>query len=393
MKVQTGLTIAVLASTACALPADGVFRVPVHKKTVNFSEGGTIQAHIAAVSKKHAAAGGVEGRNSTGSDRSYGVDIETYRYTQYSINVTLGTPPQAFSVALDTGLANLWVPSAQCSSWSCVRGKKYMHANSSTYKSSGEEVELASGTGSMQGFLSTDVLGMGDAVLGEQGFAEATSSVLPFIASYQGVFGLGHRELAKGGQVPPIYNMMERGQLKDPMFGIFLPKNLAHINEGEIIFGGYDSTKFTGSLEWLPITKKGFWEVEFNSISTGESTVQGEGLGAILDTGSSLTLLPTEIFDKFNGALEAALGSKTGGRVSCSARETAPEIVFELGGKKFAITGNEYIMPAGSECMVTIRPQASGAQSNVVILGTPFLRKFYSVYDLGSDRVGLAEAI
>ncbi|AGO10765.1 AaceriAGR407Cp [[Ashbya] aceris (nom. inval.)] len=392
MKVQAGLTLAVLASTACALPSGGVLRVPVHKKEVNFGEGGTIQAHIAAVSKKHEAAGSAASGNVT-ADEPHGVDIQTFRYTQYSINVTLGTPPQVLSVALDTGLGNLWVPSAQCSSMSCAMNKKYLHANSSTYRSNGEEVSLVSGSGSMKGYLSTDVLGLGDAVLGEQGFAEATSSDLPFIASYEGVFGLGHRELAKGGQVPPVYNMLERGQLKEPVFGIFLPKDLQHINEGEIIFGGYDDTKFSGPLEWLPVTKKGFWEVEFNSISTGNSSVQGEGQGAILDTGSSLTLLPTELFDKFNGALEAALGINNSNPIPCSLRDSAPDVVFELGGKKFAITGNEYIMPAGPACMITIRPQPSDAQSNAVILGTPFLRKFYSVYDLGSDRVGLAKAI
>ena len=70
--------------------------------------------------------------------------------------------------------SNLWVPSVQCTSIACFLHTKYDSSSSSTYKKNGTKFEIRYGSGSMEGFVSNDVLKIGDLNLPNQDFAEAT---------------------------------------------------------------------------------------------------------------------------------------------------------------------------------------------------------------------------
>ncbi len=71
-------------------------------------------------------------------------------------------------------LSNLWVPSAKCTSSAFFLHAKYDSSASSTYKANGSEFSIQYGSGSMEGFVSRDVLTIGDLTVKDLDFAEAT---------------------------------------------------------------------------------------------------------------------------------------------------------------------------------------------------------------------------
>jgi saccharopepsin len=64
---------------------------------------------------------------------------------------------------------------------------------------------------------------------------------------------------------------------------------------GETVFGGYDSAHYTGKVTWLPVRRRGYWEVGLDSFSFGNETLELENTGAAIDTGTSLIALPSDL--------------------------------------------------------------------------------------------------
>ena len=66
------------------------------------------------------------------------------------------------------------MPSKQCTSIACFLHAKYDSSSSATYKANGSEFSIQYGSGSMEGFVSSDTLKIGDLEIASQDFAEAT---------------------------------------------------------------------------------------------------------------------------------------------------------------------------------------------------------------------------
>lgn len=69
----------------------------------------------------------------------------------YYGNITIGTPPQQFSVQVDTGSSDLWVPSVVCSSTACKGHASFNASLSSTYSEYGYPFQISYGDGQVTG--------------------------------------------------------------------------------------------------------------------------------------------------------------------------------------------------------------------------------------------------
>jgi saccharopepsin len=177
--------------------------------------------------------------------------------------------------------------------------------------------------------------------------------------------------------------------IDEAVFGFYLAHAGGAIG-GQMTLGGVDPDHFTGNLQWHNVRRKGYWEIDMSKFQLGDEEVEING-GAVIDTGSSLIVLGTtmaEMINKEIGAKKNYAGQYT---IECERVPSLPEFSFFFGTTKYTLQGSDYVLNAGGSCISGFMgmdfPESLG---DLWIVGDVFLRKYYSVYDLGKDRVGFA---
>lgn len=242
---------------------------------------------------------------------SEGVELKNYLDAQYYGEIGIGTPPQMFTVVFDTGSSNLWVPSSKCHlSISCFLHPKFKGSKSSTYKANGKECNIQYGTGAVYGVLSEDKVTVGDLEVTEQVFMEATKEPgLTFmLAKFDGIFGLGFKQIAVADATPVWYNMLDQGLVSEPVFSFWLNRDAEDDNGGELVFGGMDPNHYIGEHTYVPVTRQGYWQFDMGDFLIGGNTTGfcANGCAAIADSGTSLMAGPTGIITAINEAIGAS---------------------------------------------------------------------------------------
>jgi saccharopepsin len=77
--------------------------------------------------------------------------------------------------------------------------------------------------------------------------------------------------------------MIKQKLLDSPVFAFWLG---SAPDGGEATFGGVDKSHYTGKIDYLPVRRKGYWEVDLEKVVFGDETLELENTGAAIDTGS-----------------------------------------------------------------------------------------------------------
>jgi len=323
----------------------------------------------------------------------HSVPLTNYLNAQYFALITIGTPPQSFKVILDTGSSNLWVPSKDCTSISCFFHAKYDASASSTFKANGSTFDITYGSGSLSGIISQDAFSIGDLKVDSLLFAEALKEPgLTFaFGKFDGILGLAYDTIAVNHITPPFYELLNQGLLDEPVFSFRVGDS--EEDPGEAIFGGIDSNHYTGKIDYVPVRRKAYWEVELEAIRFGDQVLELENTGAAIDTGTSLIAAPSDIAEMLNAEIGATKGWNGQYTVPCDKVPELPELSFTFNGKEYPLKGSDYILNAGGTCISAFQgldiPVPSGA---LWIVGDVFLRRYFTVYDLGRNAVGFAKS-
>lgn len=321
------------------------------------------------------------------------VPLTNFMDAQYYGPISLGSPPQEFNVIFDTGSSNTWVPSKDCSSFACLLHRRYDSGKSSSFVANRTEFKIRYGTGSVEGFISHDAMQIGGLEIENQGFGETTK--MPgftfAFAKFDGIMGLGYDTISVAGVVPPFYNLWKQGLISEPLFAFYLSRAADGApSGGSLSLGGIEEKYFEGPLQWAPVVRRGYWEVSLDSFHVGDEDLGIKGTAAI-DTGTSLIALPSAVSDMINEQIGAKKSFRGIYTVDCAAIPSMPPVIFEFGGHKFPLEAKDYILQTSGGCISPFMGLDLPGMK-LWIVGDAFLRRYYTVYDMGKDRVGFAPA-
>jgi len=324
---------------------------------------------------------------------------------QYYGPITIGTPPQTFNVVFDTGSSNLWVPSSKCpiTVIACDLHKKYYADRSSTYVANGQKFNITYGSGSMIGFLSQDTLQLGGLTIQKQVFAEATN--LPGISfaagKFDGILGLAFQTISVDNVVPPWYNIVAQNLVANQVFSFWLNNDASSANGGELTLGGIDSTRYTGSITYAPLTSQTYWQFTFDDVAIRETSLGfcgTSGCNVIADTGTSLIAGPTAQIKQLNDKIGAVTIISGEAVISCKLVPLLPNITFTINKTKFSLSPKQYILVETSQNSTQCISGFLGIDiptppGPLWILGDVFINAYYTVFDYANKRVGYAQSV
>ncbi|CAI0379451.1 unnamed protein product [Linum tenue] len=308
--VTAALLLCLLLPLVFAAPNDGLVRIGIKKR--KFDQNNRVAAQLGSKEGEllNSSVRKYRFRGNLGDAETDIVTLKNYMDAQYFGEIGIGTPAQTFTVIFDTGSSNLWVPSSKCYfSLACYFHPKYKSSKSSTYKQNGKSAAIQYGTGAISGFFSEDSVKVGNIVVKDVQFIEATKEPgITFLAAkFDGILGLGFQEISVGNAVPVWYDMIEQGLINEPVFSFWLNRNADAEQGGELVFGGVDPNHFVGEHTYVPVTQKGYWQFDMGDVLVGGKSTGfcSGGCAAIADSGTSLLAGPTAIIAEVNHAIGA----------------------------------------------------------------------------------------
>ncbi|GAB0089433.1 hypothetical protein DMENIID0001_039720 [Sergentomyia squamirostris] len=316
---------------------------------------------------------------------------------RYNLDISIGCPPQNFSVQLDTGSSNLWVNSALCnvSESNCGNTSRYDSSKSYTYRENGTSFSIRYGSGDVSGFFSEDIIWIGDSIIKCVTFGEAITNSVD-IEGADGLLGGGPYALSRGRIYSPIYEMYFQGIIDKLMFSIYLTHNQTEDNGGEVIFGGCDPDLCDGPITYHKCVQPFlYWMIEVHNITIGNLTFCEEGCNCAIDSGAQVIFGPLEDVEKVNDLVNAVHLVDNEYTIDCNSGANLPNIYITINDTVFEVKGDDYILQQPDNCLLGVMgfEMAPGTILNKIwYLGDVFQRVFYTIYDIENEQIGFCKA-
>jgi len=336
-------------------------------------------------------------KDNHGQDRD-SVKTQVIHKTAYYGKLEIGTPRQVFTVVFDTGSGNLMVPSTYCQSHACTMHKRFDRRASATaedIEADGQlskkgalrdQITVTFGTGEISGVFIQDDVCIGNLCTNVHFVGATEETEDPFASfNFDGVLGLALTPMAQGPDFSVMDHLTKSRALRRPIFSVFLSDS--DMEASEITFGDVKEEHMITPMFWSPVTKDtGYWQVQIEDITINN---RKQGLCAdcqvAVDTGTSQLAGPTDVINDLSKILDV--------QSDCSNYDELPDLGFVIGENILNLNHQDYVDKGADGCEVSLMPlDVPPPNGPLFIFGDPFLRKYYTSYDMENKRVGFATA-
>mmetsp|Transcript_83343 Transcript_83343/g.231276 ORF Transcript_83343/g.231276 Transcript_83343/m.231276 type:complete len:484 (-) Transcript_83343:103-1554(-) len=366
--------------------------------------------------------------------------LSNYVDMQYFASITVGG--QEITGIIDTGSFELVVFETHCTS--CGMAAKYNKLMSDKHHKGKVKRGLFYGSGDIYAVEAFDTVRVGHSREVNQSFWEGIEAFMPVLdqARFQSIVGVGPPEMPPAEAwkkaltaVRDIASVVSDGAPLEPwqldkvqnetefsyevsltptmltsfnvtMFSLCLLNNPG--SPGYFIWDDDAALRQPHLFKRVPVIGRHTWTVRMTNVRLMPRSISGRdpvtvscenGCGAIVDSGTSLLMMPSDVVDKLNDAL-AILGA------DCMNMRDLPDIVFTLGNYTFSLPPDAYLAdvaavpaemasfarlrtltPGYSECQLTVMESYSSTSWGPLwILGMPFFRKYYTTFNVGRNH-------
>jgi hypothetical protein len=276
-----------------------------------------------------------------------------------------------------------------------------------------------------------DTVSIAGVSIAQQGFVSASQANNQFTTvdankiKPEGLLGLSYPVGSSGSlntaYTPLLFAMVQQKLIPSPIFSIAMSDAVVGA-AGELVLGGTDSAKYTGSINYVPSVNPpgnfGFWQTYMQGFSIIGSTTNpnkisfenNANLPVIMDSGTSQAYLNTEYLLQILSAITGqnynanppAMFSNAFYIIDCSYKTSTLTLRTHLSHNTdtsvdakplfLDIPVSKFIQQiSGTTCIWSILPRPNTDKSSF-LFGQSFLRNFYTVFDMGNKQIGFAAA-
>ncbi|KAI8989890.1 aspartic peptidase domain-containing protein, partial [Trametes punicea] len=313
--------------------------------------------------------------------------------SEFVVPVKIGTPGVTLNLDFDTGSSDLWVWSSALSQASSGHNIYDPHKSSTAKKAAGTwNITYGDGS-SASGNVYTDIVTVADIAIEGQAveLAEKVSSSFLQDSGNDGLLGLAWPSLNMVQPQPvatPVENMINQNLINPPVFTVKLSRD----DEGSFYSFGYIDPSVTSN----PITytdvdnSQGFWQVQSKTWTINGQTMENPGGTAILDTGTTLMLVPDEMVEAIYSSIEGSVYDDQQGGYKYPSDATIPDVAFAIGNNLYKLNSQDFGFDDLGDGYTVGGIQSCGTLP-FSIFGDTMLKSLYVVFNQGDQTVGIAQ--